>query len=301
MVLSPQMPENTNPKICDYEGSTYQADFWEIGGRAYEDAAEEIALHRLLPKSGNLLLEVGAGAGRNTPRYGGFERIVLLDYSVTQLQQAQARLGRSDRYVYVAGNVYDLPFVTGLFDAATMIRVIHHLERAPAALASIETTMASGGTFILEYANKLNLKSITRYLMRQQTWSPFSPDPVEFVELNFNFHPRTMRTWLSEAGFKLERQLTVSHFRVDLLKRLVPTRILAAADSLASLTGDLWQLAPSVFTLSRAPAKDTRVSEGAFFRCPACSGHSFGPGPDRRTCHTCGAEWPVLDGIHVFK
>lgn len=301
MVLSPQMPENTNPKICDYEGSTYQTDFWEIGGRAYEDAAEQIALRRLLPKSGKLLLEVGAGAGRNTPRYVGFERIVLLDYSVTQLQQAQASLGRSDRYVYVAGDVYDLPFVAGLFDAATMIRVIHHLERAPAALASIESTMASGGAFILEYANKLNLKSIARYLMRKQTWSPFSPEPVEFVELNFNFHPQTMRTWLSEAGFKLERQLTVSHFRIGLFKRLVPTRILAAADGLASLTGDWWQLAPSVFTLSRAPAKGTRVPEGAFFRCPACSGYSFDSGLDRRTCRTCGAEWPVLDGIHVFK
>ena len=76
----------TTPPVCDYEGSDYQTSFWEQGGRAYEDQAEEIALKRLLPKSGRLLLELGAGAGRNSPRYTGYERIILLDYSRTQLQ-----------------------------------------------------------------------------------------------------------------------------------------------------------------------------------------------------------------------
>ncbi|MFH2039023.1 MAG: class I SAM-dependent methyltransferase, partial [Chloroflexota bacterium] len=112
----------TKPPVCDYEGSDYQASFWGDGLREYEDRAEAIALKRLLPKSGQLLLELGAGAGRNTPRYTGFERIVLLDYSRTQLQQAQSRLGRSPKYTYVAADIYRLPFVDGLFDTATMIR-----------------------------------------------------------------------------------------------------------------------------------------------------------------------------------
>ncbi len=38
------------------------------------------------------MLEIGAGAGRNTLRYRGYERIVLMDYALTQLQQAQQRL-----------------------------------------------------------------------------------------------------------------------------------------------------------------------------------------------------------------
>ena len=83
------------PPICDYEGSDYQASFWEQGGREYEDRAEAVALRRLLPPAGSLLLELGAGAGRNTPRYAGFHRVVLLDFSRTQLEQAQSRLGTS--------------------------------------------------------------------------------------------------------------------------------------------------------------------------------------------------------------
>lgn len=290
-----------NQRICDYEGSTYQADFWDRGGRDYEDAAETIALRRLLPDSGRLLLEIGAGAGRNTPRYQGFDRIVLLDYSVTQLQQAQARLGRSERYVYVAADVYGLPFAAGLFDAATMIRVIHHLADAPAALRGVERVMAPGGAFILEYASKLNLKAIARYLLRRQDWSPFAPEPVEFVELNFNFHPETIRRWLAAAGFQRRRQLTVSHFRTGLLKRLVPTRILAAADGLASLTGDLWQLTPSVFTLSTARQDKEPAPGSAFFRCPACTGAGFSEAETSLQCTNCGRTWPIEDGIYVFK
>jgi len=106
-----------NPPICNYEGSDYQASFWEKGGRAYEDAAEGVALRRLLPAKGRLLLELGAGAGRNTPRYQGFERVALLDYSRTQLEQARQRLGIEKRYLYVAANIYHLPFAPGLFDA----------------------------------------------------------------------------------------------------------------------------------------------------------------------------------------
>jgi hypothetical protein len=182
-----------------------------------------------------------------------------------------------------------------------MIRVIHHLDDAPAALASIEKTMAPGGVFILEYANKLNLKSIARFLARKQSWSPFSTEPVEFVKLNFNFHPGTMRAWLDAAGFRLQRQLTVSHFRIGWMKRLIPARLLAAADGLASLTGDWWQLAPSVFTSSRAGRDKPAAREGDFFRCPVCSGASFDPSGDLQTCRTCRTDWPVRDGIFVFK
>src|SRR5512140_4042658 len=97
------------PPVCNYEGSDYQSSFWDRGERAYEDRTEAIALRRLLPKGGKLLLELGAGAGRNTPRYTGFERIVLVDYSRTLLEQAQARLGNLDQYVYVAADIYRLP------------------------------------------------------------------------------------------------------------------------------------------------------------------------------------------------
>jgi ubiquinone/menaquinone biosynthesis C-methylase UbiE len=299
--------KSDHPPICDYEGSDYQASFWDQGGRAYEDRVEAIALRRLLPQTGERLLEVGAGAGRNTPRYSGFARIVLVDYSFTQLQQAQQRLGRGDRYTYVAADAYRLPFVPGSFNAATMIRVLHHMADAPKVLQEIRSALQPGAIFILEYANKQNIKAVLRYALRRQDWSPFSPEPVEFVTLNFDFHPNTVRRWLHENGFDVRRQLTVSHFRIGLLKRLVPLSLLVRMDSLAQLTGDWWQLSPSVFVKAIAVGNIVGASEasgsqsGATFRCPACRHFPMSEESDALICPSCGRHWPIRDGIYDFR
>ena len=295
----------TTPPVCNYEGSDYQQSFWEQGGREYEDRAEAIALKRMLPKNGKLMLELGAGAGRNTPRYAGFERIVLLDYSTTQLIQAQEKLGCSDKYLYVAADIYRLPFRDRQFDAATMIRALHHMADAPKALKQIRNVLRSNAVFILEFANKLNLKSILRYVMGRQKWNPFSLEPVEFVKLNFDFHPKAIRKWLGELGFSIEKTLTVSHFRLGLLKRIVPARLLAALDGLFQPTGEFWQFTPSVFVKARI--KDTvhddeiSLSVIDLFKCPDCEGEKLEEMNDHLHCPICESNWAVLDGIYDFR
>lgn len=295
----------TNPPICNYEGSDYQSSFWDKGGREYEDRTEAIALKRLLPKGGRLLLELGAGAGRNTPRYTGFDRIVLLDYSRTQLEQAQQRLGTSEKYIYVAADVYRLPFIDGLFDAATMIRTLHHMADAQKALAQVKTVMASGGVFILEFANKLNGKAIVRYLLGRQKWNPFSLEPIEFAKLNFDFHPKAIRNWLKDLGFSIEKTLTLSHFRVGFLKRIVPTSILVFFDSLFQWTGAWWQLTPSVFVKAKLgqdailhPRQDNILS---YFKCPDCGHSPLMDKQDYLACPGCGKKLEVKDGIYDFR
>jgi len=304
------MDKQTTPPVCNYEGSDYQASFWDKGGREYEDRTEAIALKRLLPKSGRLLLELGAGAGRNTPRYLGFERIILLDYSRTQLAQAQQRLGRSDKYIYVAADAYRLPFVDGLFDAATMIRTLHHMADAPKALGQVRNALGFGGVFILEFANKLNLKAIFRYLLGRQKWSPFTLEPVEFVKLNFDFHPKAISSWLKDLGFKVEKTLTLSHFRVGFLKRIVPTSILVFLDSLFQWTGALWQLSPSVFVKSRKGDYEGRPGAGtspaltnvlSLFKCPDCAHSPLTEKKAYLECSNCKKKWESKDGIYDFR
>jgi ubiquinone/menaquinone biosynthesis C-methylase UbiE len=289
------------PPVCDYEGSSYQTTFWDRGEREYEDRVEAVALQRLLPLSGKLLLEVGAGAGRNTPRYTGFERVVLLDYARTQLRQAQERLGRSDRYVYVAADVYRLPFAPGIFDAATMIRTLHHMADAPSALQQIRQSLQPNATFILEYANKQNLKAVLRWALRRQEWSPFTPEPVEFAALNFDFHPKAIRAWLRESGFNVERQLTVSHYRMDFLKRLLPLKLLVSMDSMAQLTGNWWQLSPSVFVQAKAIGNSPVNPGGVFFRCPQCAYFPLEENDEVITCPACSRHWNIRDGVYDFR
>lgn len=294
------MHEKRTP-ICDYEGSDYQQQFWERGEREYEDRVEAVALRRLLPSGGMRMLEVGAGAGRNTLRYEGFQQIVLLDYSRTQLVQARERLGASERYRYVAADVYRLPFASGIFDAATMIRTLHHMANPLAALQQVRKALNSEAAFVLEFANKRNSKAIARWLLRRQTWNPFTLDPVEFAPLNFDFHPVAVRTWLVEAGFAVERQLTVSHFRVEWLKKNVPLNLLVALDSLLQWTGAWFQLSPSVFIKAFASGASQVAPPDAFWRCPACGSLDLHESEQALRCAGCDRIWPVREGVIDFR
>jgi ubiquinone/menaquinone biosynthesis C-methylase UbiE len=290
------------PPVCSYEGSDYQVSFWDQGDRSYEDQVEAVAIKRLLPAAGgDLLLEVGAGAGRNTLRYKNYKRIVLLDYALTQLQQAQQRLGRDKRFIYVQADVYKLPFVPGLFDAATMIRTFHHLADPVRALEQVRQVMHAEAIFLLEFPNKKNLKSILRYAIKKQTWSPFTPGAVEFAPLNFNFHPQTVRKWLTQCGFTIERQLTVSHFRINWMKKHIPISWLIKLDSLAQWTGNWWQLSPSVFLRARLPAQEFGEESNNFFRCPTCEHYPLQESASSWRCTYCGRTWPIRDGIHIFR
>ena len=185
-----------------------------------------------------------------------------------------------------------------------MIRTLHHMADAPKALAQVRKVLQPGSSFILEFASKLNIKSILRYFLRRQTWSPFSREPVEFVELNFDFHPKAVRNWLQEIGFHIEKTLTVSHFRLGLLKRLIPTNILVFLDLLAQWTGSLWQLTPSVFVkASLGGERGGSVPDEVlhWFKCPECETSPLESRKYHLHCPSCGSDWAIRDGIYDFR
>lgn len=304
-----QAKTNETPPVCDYEGSDYRTRFWEGQGRNYEDLAERIALRRLMPPEGKRLIEIGAGFGRLADEYLGYERVVLFDYSRSLLREAQDHLRPldpdGDRFVFVAGNWYQMPFVPGLFDTIVQIRTLHHAADAPALFRQLAHIARPGGTYVLEFANKRNLKAILRYAARRQTWSPFTPEPVEFVALNFDFHPDWIRQQLSTLGFRPGRTLAVSHFRLGLLKRVIPHSALASVDGFLQPTGRWWQFTPSVFVQSAHPADNLAAKSEGFFACPECrTPISTPPSPaDNQTllCAGCGRGWRLEGGLYDFK
>ncbi len=226
--------------ICDYEGSDYKTRFWQNADRVYEDAAERVALRRLLPAAGGRVIEFGAGFGRLADLYAGYDEVILLDYSRSLLEQAMERWGDDPRFKFVAANVYHLPFADGVMNAATMIRVIHHIANVPAALPEIRRVMAPGGVFVLEFANKRNLKSVARYALRRQAWNPFDTQPIEFAKLNFDFHPAWMLDHLRQADFMPRRKLTVSYLRAGFVKRAVPVQWMVVVDAVLAARGHAW-------------------------------------------------------------
>jgi SAM-dependent methyltransferase len=287
-------------EICDYEGSRYRTDFWEGQGRGYEDRVERLALGKLLPSRGRRLIEIGAGYGRLADLYRGYDEVLLLDYALSQLQQAREQLG-GGRFRYVAADLYHMPLVDGCLDTAVMVRVMHHVQAPPAALREIARILAPQGTFILEYANKRNAKAILRYLLRRQVWTPFSLEPVEFVRLNFDFHPAYMEGELEAVGFSVEERLAVSTFRLPLLKRLLPDSLLAHLDGILQRPSARLRLAPSLFVRARIEKAPSTTVVGTAFCCPVCATAPLRPSDTALTCAGCGRRWAIQDGIYNFK
>lgn len=289
------------PRICDYGDSTYRQDFWEGQGRGYEDAVERGVLASLLPQSGRRLLEIGAGFGRITSEYHMFRQVVLLDYSLEQLQYARNHYG-DEGFLYVAADAYRMPFESSAFDAATMIRVIHHFENVPAVLNQIRRVLADSGAFVLEYANKRNLKAMLRHILGSNDWNPFTLEPVEFVELNFNFHPDYMLRQVADCGLSPRHTVPVSWLRLGLLKRTLPTALLVLADRVLQQSG--WAISPSIFLDLRLDKPDAAplVDSDApldLLKCPV-TGSSL-RWRDGELSSESDLRWAIRDGVFDFR
>jgi SAM-dependent methyltransferase len=289
------MAEPTRP-LCDYQGYDYEGGFWP--GRDYEDAVERIALREMLPTSGGRLVEIGAGFGRLADLYGRYERVILLDPARSQVEDARQRLGADCRFIFIVGDVYHLPLCTNSFDVALTVRVLHHVSDVPTAFREIHRILRPEGRYVLEYANKRNLKEVIRHLFGRSSRRPFSSEPVEYSPLHYNFHPSYIEEGLRRAQFRLERGLAVSSLRLNLLKKLVPDSWLIRADGLLQGPTASLKLAPSMFLLTRA-LKGGPTSE-AVFRCPQCGNEELDESATALLCGKCGRSWPIEDGIYDF-
>lgn len=286
-------------RVINYEGSKYSSEFW-TPEREYEDRAERIALQALLPPRGRRLIEIGAGAGRLGGLYLGYDEIVLMDYAHSTLVEAHAHWGHDARFKFVAADVYRLPFADGAFDAIVMVRVLHHLVDVSRALTQIAATLQTNGTFVLEFANKRNLKAMLRYALRRQSWSPYTREPIEFVELNFDFHPAWVETKLRDAAFEVYHKRAVSFFRVGMLKRLFGAKRLAAIDGALQRPLAWSTIAPSVFVECGLRRGEQRPALNGLFKCPECSSLEWNESEGTLMCAQ-GHRWEKKQGVYDFR
>lgn len=232
--------------VADYDSTHYDYQkYWD--GRDYENLAEQRALDKMVPKKCHRFIDIGGGFGRNLKyTLNRFESAVLLDYSAENLTKAR-ELIKDNRVSFVQGDVYKLPFPDNSFDAGMMIRVMHHLEEPEAALKEVYRIMKPGSTFILEYANKIHAKA------RLKNGPKFWRDTRPLSQLTassgifLNFHPDHILEILKGLQWKVINTLSVSNFRSPIIKRVLGTKALTAADNATQkLLGKIY-FGPSIF------------------------------------------------------
>lgn len=298
----------SSPPIMDYEGSRWREEFWR--GREYEDAVERIALHALLPPTGKRLVEIGAGFGRLADLYRGYEQVILLDYARSMLMDARERLGNDPRFIFVAADLYNLPFADNALDTALTIRVLHHVADIPNAFTEIARAVRPYGTYLTDFANKRHLKALVKYhlgLSRAQSrerangMNPYSLEPYEFVKLNFDYHPNYVQKNLVEVGFEIRDERAVSTFRISGLKRVVPTSLLVSMDgALQQITAPL-KIAPSILYRTESIKNgDARLNEN-LWRCVKCHAEKILVLRIMMQCEQCGAQFFQNKGIWEMK
>lgn len=235
-----------------YERDYDYTKYWDH--RDYENAAEQIAIRRLL--KGNHFrkaADIGGGFGRLCLLLRTFaDEVTLAEPAATQLEAAKQVLAGTD-VKQVQTQADDLAFADGELDLVTMVRVMHHLPEPSAEFAEIARVLAPGGTAIIEVANYGHFKNRRRYKKEGKplpkepvsirTVKADEPDAIAFVNHNID----TVIGQLAEAGLVFDSKLSVSNLRSARLKKLLPKSVMLAAERISQkrLAGS--NFGPSIF------------------------------------------------------
>ncbi len=293
----------------DYDYKTY----WK--NRRYENESERLAIEKLLKSvKGDLFLDIGGSYGRLIPTYyGKFKHSIIVDYSLKTLQKNLPSIKEKfPNTELVAANVYAMPFTQNSFDAAMMIRVLHHIDRPDKYFEELSLIMRPKSIYLQEFANIHHLKALLRAVLtanfglfrlkRYQQPSQGNFEGSKGHETTFlNFSHTYVKDEMSKAGFILQRTLGTSFLRIPLLKKFVPLEALLFLEKILQSFFSWTKISPSIILRTKLikGGEDKTLSfntlEDVLF-CPKCKGSlSFKNG--EATCKKCGRTYQRKSGV----
>jgi SAM-dependent methyltransferase/rubredoxin len=310
----------------DYENYDYR-QFWQGGSRAYEDAAERIAIRKLLKgysAKGKIFADLGCGYGRLFEEYSGCRVAIMVDYSLNNLRNAKETIRaylnndeeKMSRIFFVAADVNKLPFKNNIIDAAVSVRVVHHLESPGKFFSEVSRILKPGSFFFVEFANKRNLKNILKFMFGRLKTSPFNEKPLQIGQTILDYHPGYIVSLLRASGFEIIKKISASNFRLSFFKKYIGMKTLLFFEKLYQTVFSFIDTGPSIFLktalckstekLDGEPCKDINTEVAGdipdFFICPSCSSKELEMAQkDLIICSNCRKKYSINDGIYVFK
>jgi ubiquinone/menaquinone biosynthesis C-methylase UbiE len=231
--------------------------YWQ--GRDYEHAAEEIAIRRLLKgKHFRHAVDVGGGYGRMCLLLKNYAtKVTLAEPSQQQLDIAKDFLKDHPEVDRKLMQADDLKFKDGQVDLVTMIRVMHHLPKPGPELSEISRVLGKDGYAIIEVANYAHGRNRLKYFLKAEK---LPTEPVDIRseankkknEIPFvNHNPQTVIKQFADAGFWVERSLSVSNLRSTTLKKIMPKGMMLQVEEMLQPMLSRTYFGPSIFFLLR--------------------------------------------------
>lgn len=252
-------PSNKTTRRADQynDPSHNYLKYWE--GREYENAAEEIAIKRLLGgRHFKHAVDVGGGYGRLCillEKYAN--KVTLAEPSQQQLDIGEEFLKDHPRVERKLLQAADLKFNDGSVDLLTMIRVMHHLPNPAPELHEIARVLSKDGFAIIEMANYAHARNRLKHFFKGKV---LPEEPVSILsdknkkkgEIAFvNHNPKTVIKQLGDAGLKVERTLSVSNLRSQTLKKILPKKMMLTMEGVMQPALAVTFFGPSIFFLVR--------------------------------------------------
>ncbi|MGD0925296.1 MAG: class I SAM-dependent methyltransferase [Streptosporangiaceae bacterium] len=249
--------ERTSTVLSQYDTDVDYLSYWTA--RSYEHRAEVMALSRLLQgRRFGHAVDVGGGYGRLSVVLRGYaDRVTLADPSYRQLEVAERYLETHSAIETRLTDAAHLDFDPASVDLAVMVRVLHHLPDPAQELSEIARIVRPGGYAIIEAANVKHAVNRVRYWLSGRR-IPTTPvdirseanrisESIPFV----NHHPAAITRQLAACGLLVERVLSVSNLRQPALKRLMPERVMLAAEYAMQVPLASLSFGPSLFFMAR--------------------------------------------------
>ena len=236
--MSAKQTKKTVKKADQYDDPKYNyQDYWV--GREYEDAAERMAIKRLLKKEHfKTAVDVGGGYGRLSKYLTKFaDKVTLAEPSQQQLDIGKIYLKDTPQVERKLLQAADLKLPAKSVDLVLVVRVLHHLPDPSAEFAEISRVLKPGGTFLLEFANDAHFLNRLRYGFHGKR-VPKTPVDIRSAKNKndkeppfVNHHPKTIIKKLHSAGFEVEAVLSGSNLRSPALKRILGKNVLLGLES----------------------------------------------------------------------
>lgn len=243
--------------LSQYDTDVDYLSYWTA--RNYEHRAEVMALSRLLQgRRFGHAVDVGGGYGRLSVVLRDYaDQVTLTDPSYRQLEVAKRYLEKHSAIETRLTDAAHLDFGPASVDLAVMVRVLHHLPDPAQELSEVARILKPGGYAIIEAANVKHAVNRVRYWLNGRR-IPVTPVDIRSEENRttenipfVNHHPSAIARQLEAAGLHVERVLSVSNLRQPALKRVMPERLMLAAEYAMQVPLAPLSFGPSLFFMAR--------------------------------------------------